>query len=52
ARITVAVCGSLLALDVLGWGTTGLFSFVALGIVTFAALLAFSTTRPAWRGAN
>jgi putative MATE family efflux protein len=49
ARIVVAVSGSLLALDVLGWGTKGLFSFVALGIVTFAALLAFSTTRPAWR---
>ena len=49
-RILIAVCGSLLALDVLGWGLHGLFSFVALGIVCFSAVLAFSTTRPAWRG--
>jgi putative MATE family efflux protein len=49
ARILVAVCGSLLALDVLGWGTTGLFFFVAMGIVSFSAILAFSTTRRAWR---
>jgi len=50
SRIVIAVCGSLLALDVLGWGAPGLFSFVALGIVSFSAILAFSTTRPAWRG--
>jgi Na+-driven multidrug efflux pump len=50
ARIVVAAGGSLLALDVLGWGTTGLFFFVALGILSFSAILAFSTTRPAWRG--
>lgn len=49
-RIVIAVCGSLLALDVLGWGLPGLFAFVALGIVSFATVLAFSTTRPAWRG--
>ena len=48
-RIVVAGGGSLLALDVLGWGTTGLFFFVAMGIVSFSAILAFSTTRPAWR---
>src|SRR5712671_4262844 len=51
SRITIAVCGSLLALDVLGWGVRGLFTFVALGIVSFSAVLAFSTTRRAWRGA-
>lgn len=50
SRIVIAVCGSLLALDVLGWGVTGLYAFVALGIVSFSAVLAFSTTRPAWRG--
>jgi putative MATE family efflux protein len=50
SRITIAVCGSLLALDVMGWGTRGLFGFVAAGIVAFSAVLAFSTTRPAWRG--
>jgi putative MATE family efflux protein len=50
ARIVVAGGGSLLALDVLGWGTTGLFFFVAMGIVSFSAILAFSTTRRAWRG--
>ncbi|MBS0519151.1 MAG: MATE family efflux transporter [Proteobacteria bacterium] len=50
SRITIAVCGSLFALDVMGWGTPGLFAFVALGIVSFSAVLAFSTTRPAWRG--
>jgi len=50
SRIVVAVCGSLFALDVMGWGTAGLFTFVALGIVSFSAVLAFSTTRPAWRG--
>jgi len=50
SRIVIAVCGSLLALDVLGWGPKGLFCFVALGIVSFSAVLAFSTTRPAWRG--
>ena len=32
-RIIIAVCGSLLALDVMGWGLRGLFAFVALGIV-------------------
>src|SRR5580693_5862910 len=51
SRITIAVCGSLLALDVLGWGVRGLFTFVALGIVSFSAVLAFSTTRRAWGGA-
>ena len=50
SRITIAVCGSLFALDVMGWGTRGLFGFVAAGIVAFSAVLAFSTTRPAWRG--
>jgi putative MATE family efflux protein len=50
SRIAIAVCGSLFALDVMGWGTKGLFTFVALGIVSFSAVLAFSTTRPAWRG--
>ncbi len=49
ARILVASCGGLLALDVLGWGLHGVFAFVALGIVSFSAILAFSTTRPAWR---
>ncbi|MBS0526431.1 MAG: MATE family efflux transporter [Proteobacteria bacterium] len=49
-RIVIAICGSLLALDVLGWGLPGMFAFVALGIVSFATVLAFSTTRPAWRG--
>jgi Na+-driven multidrug efflux pump len=48
ARIIVAAGGSLLALDVLGWGTRGLFFFVAMGIVAFSAILAFSTTRSAW----
>src|SRR5258708_6054398 len=48
-RITIAGCGSLLALDVLGWGVRGLFTFVALGIVSFSAVLSFSTTRRAWR---
>jgi Na+-driven multidrug efflux pump len=48
-RILIAACGSLLALDVMGWGLHGLFTFVALGIVCFSAVLAFSTTRPAWR---
>ncbi|TMJ27856.1 MAG: MATE family efflux transporter [Alphaproteobacteria bacterium] len=51
-RILIAVCGSLLALDVMGWGVHGLFIFVALGIVCFSAVLAFSTTRPAWRGTS
>ncbi len=50
ARIVVAGGGSLLALDVLGWGLPGLFAFVAMGIVSFSAILAVSTTRPAWRG--
>ena len=50
SRIVIAVCGSLLALDVLGWGVQGLYVFVAAGIVSFAGVLAFSTTRPAWRG--
>jgi putative MATE family efflux protein len=49
SRITIAVCGSLFALDVMGWGTRGLFGFVAAGIVAFSAVLAFSTTRRAWR---
>jgi putative MATE family efflux protein len=49
-RIVVAAGGSLLALDVLSWGTTGLFFFVAMGIVAFSAILAFSTTRAAWHG--
>ncbi len=49
-RIVIAGAGALIALDVLGWGLQGLFVFVALGIVSFAGVLAFSTTRPAWRG--
>ena len=50
-RITIAGGGSLLALDQFGWGVSGLYACVALGIVAFSALLAFSTTRRAWTGA-
>ena len=52
SRITIAVGGSLMALDLLGWGVQGLFGFVALDIVAFASVLAFSTTRPAWTGSR
>ena len=52
SRIVIVLCGSLMALDLLGWGVQGLFAFVALGIVAFASVLAFSTTRPAWRGST
>ena len=50
-RITIAGGGSLLALDQFGWGVSGLYACVAVGIVAFSALLAFSTTRRAWTGA-
>src|SRR6266404_793200 len=50
SRIVVVAGGSLLALDVFGWGLGGLYGFVAAGIVIFAGMLAFSTTRRAWRG--
>jgi putative MATE family efflux protein len=50
-RITIAAGGSLLALDQFGWGVSGLYACVAVGIVAFSALLAFSTTRRAWTGA-
>ena len=50
-RIVIAGGGSLLALDQFGWGISGLYACVALGIVAFAGLLAFSTTRRAWRAA-
>jgi hypothetical protein len=50
-RITIAAGGSLLALDQFGWGVSGLYTCVAIGIVAFSALLAFSTTRRAWTGA-
>jgi putative MATE family efflux protein len=49
-RIVIAGGGSLLALDHFGWGVSGLYAFVAAGIVAFALLLAFSTTRRAWTG--
>jgi len=51
-RITIAAGGSLLALDQFGWGVSGLYACVATGIVAFSLLLAFSTTRRAWRGAR
>jgi putative MATE family efflux protein len=51
ARIAIAGGGSVLALDQLGWGVSGLYAFVASGIVAFSLLLAFSTTRRAWTGA-
>jgi len=51
ARIAIAAGGSLLALDRLGWGVSGLYAAVATGIVAFSLLLAFSTTRRAWTGA-
>ena len=50
-RIAIAAGGSLLALDKLGWGVSGLYACVAAGIVAFSLLLAFSTTRRAWTGA-
>ena len=50
-RITIAAGGSLLALDQFGWGVSGLYACVAIGIVAFSLLLAFSTTRRAWTGA-
>ena len=49
-RITIAAGGSLLALDILGWGVSGLYACVAAGIVAFCLVLAFSTTRRAWTG--
>jgi putative MATE family efflux protein len=49
-RITIAGGGSLLALDQFGWGVSGLYACVAVGIIAFSALLAFSTTRRAWTG--
>jgi hypothetical protein len=33
---------------VLGWAASGLYAFVAAGVVAYAVLLAISTTRPAW----
>ena len=50
SRIAIVLCGSLLALDVLGWGMRGLYGFVALGIVSFSLVIAYSTTRRAWTG--
>ncbi|WP_395712431.1 MATE family efflux transporter [Reyranella sp.] len=50
SRIAIVLSGSLLALDVLAWGVRGLFAFVALGIVSFSLVIAFSTTRRAWTG--
>ncbi len=41
---------ALLALDHFGWGISGLYTCVAVGIVAFSAVLAFSTTRRAWTG--
>lgn len=49
-RIAIAGGGSLLALDSFGWGVSGLYACVAVGIVAFSAVLAFSTTRRAWTG--
>jgi putative MATE family efflux protein len=49
-RIAIAVGGSLLALDFFGWGVSGLYACVAIGIVAFSAVLAFSTTRRPWIG--
>jgi Na+-driven multidrug efflux pump len=51
ARIAIAAGGSLLALDQFGWGISGLYACVAVGIVTFSLLLGFSTTRRASTGA-
>ena len=48
SRIVVVIGGGLLALDVLGWAASGLYAFVAAGVVAYAVLLAVSTTRPAW----
>ena len=50
SRIAIVLCGSLLALDVPGWGMRGLYGFVALGIVSFSLVIAYSTTRRAWTG--
>jgi len=49
-RIIMAAGGGALALDVFGWGLGGLYGCVAAGIVIFASMLLFSTTRRAWRG--
>lgn len=49
-RIVVAAGGGMLALDAFGWGLGGLYGCVAAGLVIFAGMLAFSTTRRAWRG--
>ena len=50
-RFVIAAGGSLLALDVFGWGVSGLYACVAAGIMAYAILLAISTTRRAWTGA-
>ena len=49
ARFAVAPGGGLIALDVLGWGAPGIYGCVAAGILIYSLLLAFSTTRVAWR---
>jgi hypothetical protein len=33
---------------VLGWAAPGLYACVAAGVVAYAVLLSFSTTRRAW----
>ena len=50
-RITTASRGTPMALHQICWGGSGLSACVAVGIVAFSALLAFSTTRRAWTGA-
>jgi putative MATE family efflux protein len=47
-RIAVVIGGGLFALDVLGWAAPGLYACVAAGVVAYAVLLSFSTTRRAW----
>ena len=48
-RISVAVGGGLFSLTVLGLGARGLYACVALGIIAFSSILAYSTTTRAWR---
>ena len=50
-RFVIAAGGSLLALDVFGWGAPGLYACVAAGIIAYAVLLAVSMTQRAWHTA-
>ncbi|UYN96496.1 MAG: MATE family efflux transporter [Enhydrobacter sp.] len=50
ARLIVATVGGWVAVELLGWGLTGVFAAIAVGMIAFGVLIAGPLLLKPWRG--